>query len=176
MRLLACTAAVLSALAAAAFARADARDDLAKEVYEEISKRRITCTAEAEDPCKGFHEFLDGLCEVTTEALADYKSELLNADTQRRAVYRWWKFVSGPREQSQCMNALIGKDAYCKAVNLAVQMDPHRNCPDAGETNSTCWLNRNFERSWHLFPREAEDWTQRCPVEQSKRMEFEDAE
>lgn len=175
MRLRAC-AAVLLAFACAAFARADARDDLAKEVHEEISERRITCVAEADDPCERFHEFRDGLCEQTTDALADYKAELSNADTRKRAVYRWWKWVSGPREQAECMNALIGKDAYCKAVNLAVQMDPHRNCPDAGETNSTCWLNRNFERSWHLFPREAEDWTQRCPVEQRKRMELEDAE
>jgi hypothetical protein len=123
---------------------------------------------------KRFHEFLDGLCEATTEVIADYKSELLDANTQKRAVYRWWKWVSGPREQSQCMNALIGKDAYCKAVNLAAKLDPHRNCPPEGAMNSTCWLNRNFERSWHLFPREAEDWTQRCPVEPVDRDTFEE--
>lgn len=165
MKFIVASAAVgLLAFACAAGAQAASREDLAKDVHEEVSKRRITCTTEA-DLCERFHEFRAGLCVETMEAIADFKSELLSADTQKRAVYRWWKWVSGPREQSECMNALIGKEAYCKAVNLAAKLDPHRNCPAEGTTNSTCWLNRNFERSWHLFPREAEDWTQRCPVE-----------
>ncbi len=170
-----CAAAVLSAFAVIGGAYADAREDLAKEVHEEVSKRHITCVITeyfGTNACSSFRKLKEGLCDETTEALADFKSELLNADTQKRAVYRWWKFVSGAQEQADCMSKLISSETYCKAVNLVAKFDPRRNCPSDGTLNSTCWLNPN-KRDWTLLPSEQSDWTQRCPVE---RVEVEDEE
>lgn len=175
-----CAVGALSALAFVALARADAREDLAKEVHEDLSKSRITCVTGSiwvKDVCgggPGSHHF----CEEANEVITDLKSDLLSADTRKRAVYRWWKFVSSDSEpwRASCMRSLLGTGTYCKTVNLAVQFDPHRNCPDAGRTNSTCWLNRDFGRQRYLLPTEENDWVQRCPVDPVERMEFEDAE
>lgn len=161
---------LLLPLAFAAGARADAREDLVNEVHEEVSKRNFRCSVVeyfTSNVCGGIGENERDMCNQTMEAITDFKSELLSASTRKRAVYRWWQFVSGDQERSDCMRKLIGKETYCKAVNVAAAYDPHRNCPDAGRSNSTCWLNRDFERGWYLFPTEEDDWTQRCKVEKT---------
>lgn len=172
----ACAIGVLLAAGLLTFAHADARDDLAKEIQGEIAQRQINCIVGYFEPstCGRFNKFRPELCSETAEVIADYKAELVNADTRKRAIYRWFKFVSGMQEQSDCMNLLIGQDTYCKAVNLAAKYDPHRNCPDAGRTNSTCWINRDFSRGWYLFPTDEDEWTQRCKVEKPAEMEFEE--
>jgi hypothetical protein len=173
----ACVAAILSQIAFIAGVHADAREELAKQVHQEISTRQMRCTVADYfewNACGDTGED-DDLCPATMEAITDFKSELSSADTQRRAAYRWWKFVSSTQEKADCMKKLIGPETYCNAVNLAAKFDPRRNCPSDGTLNSTCWLSPN-KRDWNLLPSEQADWTQRCKVDEPKQMEFEDAE
>lgn len=69
---------------------------------------------------------------------------------------------------------MLGKEMYCKTVNLVAKFDPHRNCPEPGRENATCWVNRSFDREWYSMPNEEDEWTQRCPIEPVERMEFEE--
>lgn len=177
-RIIACMVAASMPLALAAGALADAREDLAKEVHEELLKSNMKCVTGSiyvKDACgggPGSRQF----CEEANERITDLKADLLNADTQKRAIYYWWKFVSSTSEpwRAYCMRRLLGNQTYCKTVNLAAKFDPHRNCPEPGRTNSTCWLNRNFGSDFHLLPDKETDWTQECKVDPVERMEFED--
>ncbi len=171
----ACAVAVLFSLAFVVGARADAREDLAKEVLEEISTRQMKCSNDAYYDKNDCGENGTGnWCHRTMEAITDLKADLASKDTIKKGIYNWWKSVNNG--SSKCMHALLGNATYCKTVNLAAKYDPHRNCPEAGRTNSTCWLNRSWERDPLLLPHEEGEWTRRCPVEEPKRMEFEDEE
>jgi hypothetical protein len=115
-------------------------------------------------------------CIKAMEVITDFKADLGSADTYKKAIFRWWTYVSSTSEpwRASCMRTLFGKAAYCKTVNLAAKFDPHRNCPEPGRMNSTCWVNRNWERDFSILPDEKIDWTQHCPVDPVERMEFED--
>ena len=166
-------AAALVTLACTAGAMADAREDFAKEVLDEISTQHLKCTYNHNAGCGGSGE--GDICVETMGIITDLKSDLASAEMHKKGVYRYWKYVTGYARAS-CMRALLGKATYCKTVNLVARFDPHRNCPEPGRTNSTCWLNRSWEREVYLGPNEENEWTLRCPVDEVRRMEFEDEE
>lgn len=142
-------------------AHADPRDDLATELRDEISTRRVTCDTEygVRDVCRHRNG-----CNETLQAISDFRIDLAIPDAHKQAVYRWWRYVTGSQFKSNCMRALLSQTTYCKAVNLVNKYDPHANCPSEGGTNATCWVNRDWERDPLLLPHEEGDWFQSCEL------------
>lgn len=138
-------------------AHADAREDQAKEVRDEIALRKIECHSVyfGANTCgKG------NVCEETLEAIRDYQVDLNEPDRQKSAVQKWWRFVSGEQVNASCMRVLLSTDTYCKAVNLVKAFDPHTNCPASGGTTGTCWINQDVSE-WRS-DRDDRDWIQGC--------------
>lgn len=86
----------------------------------------------------------------------------------------WWEGYINLGPDADTAPLMLGKEMYCKTVNLVAKFDPHRNCPEPGRENATCWVNRSFDREWYSMPNEEDEWTQRCPIEPVERMEFEE--
>jgi hypothetical protein len=142
-------------------AHAGPREDLANEVRDEIVTRRMSCVTEygQRDPCGHRNS-----CNEAMAAIGDFQVDLADPSTQKRAVYKWWRFVSGTRMDAGCMRALLSTSTYCKAVNLVNKFDPHTNCPSGGGTNASCWVNRDWEINPLLLKGEEIDWLQSCEL------------
>lgn len=141
---------------------ADPRDELAQEIKSEIVTQRYECfepSYMSRQPCG-----TNTVCHPTVDAITDFQLGLGDPETQKSAVYKWWRFVSGSLAKSSCMQELLSGGTYCKAVNLVNKFDPHTKCPTEGGTSATCWVNREWERSPLLLGAEEGDWLQKCEL------------
>lgn len=148
-------------------AKADAREDEAKTLRDEIVLTAPSC-AKRVDGCLG-----EDACKAALEAIADYQLSLNDPSTQKDAVAGWRRFVVAKTSNASCMRGLLKKDLYCRAVNLVKKFDPHLNCPSSGGTNGSCWVNRD-DAEWKAEPIDVPgdklvggdrlDWTQGCKI------------
>lgn len=149
-----------------AAANADAREDEAKALRDEIVLSAPTC-ARGVAGCLG-----EDACKQAVEAIADYQFGLNDPSTHKDAVGGWRRFVVAKASNADCMRGLLKKDLYCRAVNLVKKFDPHLNCPSSGRPTGTCWVN-NEDDSFNPVPIDAPgdkwvgnddrlDWTQGC--------------
>jgi hypothetical protein len=146
-------------------ASADTREDEAKALRDEIVLSAVSCVKRIEG-C-----FSKDLCQQALAAIADYQLGLNDPSTQRDAVGGWRRFVVANVSDAGCMRGLLKKDLYCRAVNLVKKFDPHMNCPSAGGTNGSCWVNGD-DGEWKAEPIDVPadklvggdrlDWTQGC--------------
>lgn len=159
---LALALAVVAGLAAASagLARADAREDQAKEVRDEIATQRMdSCSVGygVRAPCGS-----KDVCAKVKEVITSFQTDMDSPETQKGAVYRMFRFLSRDTSEAACVRELVSTNTYCKIVALVQAFDPHQNCPSEGGTNATCWFNRAWETSPLLLKGEEIDWYQSC--------------
>lgn len=143
-----------------------AKEDLAKEVKDEIAVRHMTCLRDY--GVAGACGEDDNTCNATLAAVSDFQVDLSDPSTQKRAVYRWWRFVSAAGWNASCMKKVLSGGTYCKAAKLVKAFDPQTRCPSGGGTNATCWINRNWELSPLLLKGEHGDWIEDCQLWESE--------
>jgi hypothetical protein len=137
------------------------KEDQANEVRDEIAVRHMTCIRGYGS--NGACGADDNGCNETLTQLRDFQVDLADPTAHKRAVYRWWRYVSGAFNAG-CMRALMSTNTYCKAVRLVKAFDPHTNCPSGGGTNATCWVNADYETGPLLQQADKTDWMQSCPL------------
>ena len=145
-----------------------AKEDLAKEVKDEIAVRHMTCLRDYGEEVAGACGDNDDTVNATLAAVSDFQVDLSNSSTQKRAVYRWWRFVSAVGWNASCMSKVLSAGTYCKAAKLVKAFDPQTRCPSSGGTNATCWINRDWEYDRLLLKGEHGDSIQDCQLWESE--------
>ena len=153
-------------LGSIAGARADAREDEAKALRDEIVLSAPSCVKRV-DGCLG-----EDACKGALAAIADYQFGLNDPSAQKDAVGGWRRFIIAKASNADCMRGLLKKELYCRAVNLVKKFDPHLNCPSSGRSNGSCWVNGE-DAAFNPVPIDTPgdkwvgnddrlDWTQGC--------------